>query len=103
MSEDNNPSTPFKDLSNTTNLEAHAKTRKAELQKARRATMSEEENNEINRKRREARQRKKAQSTQPGSSIGDIANNVFIACITPHFLYSDGTNCRRTRYIKQGK
>jgi hypothetical protein len=50
--ENNNPSTPFRDLSNTTNPEAHAKRRKAELQKARHAAMSEDKKNEINRKRR---------------------------------------------------
>jgi hypothetical protein len=85
--ENNNPSTPFRDLSNTTNPEAHAKRRKAELQKARRAAMSEDKKNEINRKRREARQGKKAQSTHPQSSTGDIAKKkAFIACIT-HISY----------------
>lgn len=70
---ENNPRTPFEDLSNTTNLEPHTKTRKMELQKARCAAMSEEKRNEINRKRREARQRKKAQSTQPEKLTGDVA------------------------------
>jgi hypothetical protein len=99
--ENNHPSTLFRDLSNATNPGANAKTHKAELQKARRAAMSEEKRNEINRKRREARQQKKVQSTQPESSIGDIARKVFIAYTAPHFLYGDV--CRWSRYIKQEK
>jgi hypothetical protein len=80
-SENNNPSTPFRDLSG-----ANAKTRKAELQKARHAAMSEEKRNEINRKHREARQRKKAQSTQPESSTGDIARKSLYCLYCTTFL-----------------
>jgi hypothetical protein len=84
--ENNNPSTPFRDLSNATNPGANAKTRKAELQKARRAAMSEEKRNETNRKRREARQRKKAQSTQPELSTGDIATKSLYCLYCTTFL-----------------
>jgi hypothetical protein len=84
--ENNNPSTPFRDLSNATNPGANAKTRKAELQKARRAAMSEEKRNETNRKRREARQRKKAQSTEPELSTGDIATKSFYCLYCTTFL-----------------
>lgn len=66
--------TPFEDLSNTTysgEQFVDAKKRKTEMQRARRATMSEEKRNKINRKRREARQQRKVQSMLPESSTGD--------------------------------